>query len=1014
MSFQKESKKTRKRTGKFGKVGKVSPLNTTTEQNMETKPSSGNGNGTDVDVENGFTNLLTEDPSRASSDGGDKFKDVKRNKRLSTAGGTDVGIDANIISGPKNPNVANAELIGYFGHLAISADPNIAIDLEYLELILRRGADINCTDSYGQTVLHEVARTWDPDVAVFLIDRGSRVDQADSYGRTPLHVAATVNFPGMVENLLDRGADIEYATKGENQTPLHYAARNDACKTLRSLVKRGASLQARDYKGRTPLQVAAEYDRSETARLLLESGGTASDTDDSGHSAMQFMVTKMPHVAMTALNQFYNCDRPSRKQYFDLHLLEPLKKKSNRNVYARTVLQSIVDFNQLELIVHPVIRKLVEVKWTRFGRFGAYKQLAFNLLFILMWTVLALSLDTPFRFVLPADIWRLVLEISGVLLTLFQIFQELKEFFDSKAIFLKWKKWRMSDIKRDYEYAHPRWPQEKQYLDQEIAAIKDKSPSYFADAWNGFDWFVYLSLLCVSILHVVDIFIDLDRLSQATFELFSIVIILVWIRLMKSVRAFRSLGPFIVMLGLVLNDFGVFIFLYANFYIPYACAFWMNFGGVRVANGTIASMATVDQMMYSLFRITLVDEYEFDLMREENAIMAYILLVSFLTISAVLCLNVLIAMLSNTFQRIYDNATAIALIQQAKITLAIEDGLFERTRKKYDKYIREHCSPLSVYYDDDVVTEEGEDLKKATFHIQNSLMELEEFLQDQKNPAQMQGIARLSRKVDILTERNNVMFAKMQADMETMQELLKNLVAQQQQGRGGGGDGGGGRGRGRGGLNDGSYDDGGGDDRRRGQKGGEGGEERGGTRRGRRRQDRRSDDDDGSDVRRRGRQRRKKKDHEELSRSNYTDRAEQQSDTRSRTLHLSKNSTWDIEIDDDNEPTVTSPRFLPKHTTGRRSSLFDNAMEFQRLGPGSLLPPITATMEGGGDAAQRARLLRSDSKMERKLRRQREEYLQQKLNSSLNATETSFVDVPRPKDEPLADIIRMRQSALRD
>ncbi|XP_072170582.1 uncharacterized protein [Diadema setosum] len=935
MSFQKESKKTRKRTGKFGKVGKVSPLNTTADQNMETKPSSGNGNGTEGDVENSFMNLLTEDPSRASSDGGDKFKDVKRNKRLSTAGGTDVGIDANIISGPKNPNVANTELIGYFGHLAISADPNIAIDLEYLELILRRGADINCTDSYGQTVLHEVARTWDPDVAMFLIERGSRVDQADSYGRTPLHVAATVNFPGMVDILLDCGADIEYATKGENQTPLHYAARNDACKTLRALVKRGAFLQARDYKGRTPLQVAAEYDRSETARLLLESGGTASDTDDSGHSAMQFMVTKMPHVAMRALNQFYKCDRPSRKQYFDLHLLEPLKKKSNRNVYARTVLQSIVDFNQLELIVHPVIRKLVEVKWTRFGRFGAYKQLAFNLLFILMWTVLALSLDTPFRFVLPADIWRLALEISGVLLTLFQIFQELKEFFDSKAVFLKWKKWRMNDIKRDYDYAHPRWPQEKQYLDQEIAAIKDKSPSYFADAWNGFDWFVYLSLLCVSILHVVDIFIDLDRLSKATSELFSIVIILVWIRLMKSVRAFRSLGPFIVMLGLVLNDFGVFIFLYANFYIPYACAFWMNFGGVRVANGTIPSMSTVDQMMYSLFRITLVDEYDFDLMREENAIMAYILLVSFLTISAVLCLNVLIAMLSNTFQRIYDNATAIALIQQAKITLAIEDGLFERTRKKYAEHIREHCSPLSVYYDDDVVTEEGEDLKKATFHIQNSLMELEEFLQDQKNPAQMQGIARLNRKVDIMTERNNVMFAKMQADMETMQELLKNIVEQQQQAA---------QGRG----ND-------------------------------------DDSDDGDDG-----------------------KGEQ------RTLHLSRSSTQNIEIDNDDEPAVTSRRFLPRHTTGRRSSLFDNAMEFQRLGPGSLLPPIAATMEDGGDAAQRARLLRSDSKMERKLRRQREEYLQQKLNSSLNATETSFADVPRPEEEPLADIIRMRQSALRD
>ncbi|XP_071485683.1 uncharacterized protein [Diadema antillarum] len=927
MSLAEKNEKNKRRTAIFGKVGKVFPLNTIAKK---TDRKHLIGNGTDIDVENGTD--LTEELPRRSSEVVDKFKDVKRNKRPDSAGVTDVGIDANIISGPRNPNVANAELIGYFGHLAMSADPNIAIDLEYLELILRRGADINCTDSYGQTVLHEVARTWDPDVAVFLIERGSGVDQADSFGRTPLHVAAAVNFPEMVEILLDYGADIEYATKGENQTPLHYAARNDACKTLRALIKRGATLRSRDYKGRTPLQVAAELDRSETARLLLESGGTASDTDNSGHSAMQLMVTKMPHVAMKGMDQFFRCDRPSRKQYFDLHLLEPQQDKSDNIVYARTVLQSIVDFNQLELIVHPVIRKLLDVKWTQFGRFGAYKQLAFNLLFIMVWTVLALTLDAPFKFTLPIDLWRPILKLSGVLLTLFQIFLELKEFFDSKAAFMKWKKWKISDIERDYEYAHPRWPQEKQYLDQQIEGIQDKSPSYFAEAWNGFDWFVYLSLLAVSVLHGVDIFIDSDRVSHTTKDVFSVVIILVWIRLMKSVRAFRSLGPFIVMLGLVLNDFAVFIFLYANFYIPYACSFWMNFGGMRVANGTIPSMASVDQMMYSLFRITLVDEYEFDLMREEDAIMAYILLVSFLTISAVLCLNVLIAMLSNTFQRIYDNATAIALIQQAKITLAIEDGLFQMTRKNYAEYIREHCSPLSVYYDDDVVSEEGEDLKKATFRIQDSMIELEEFLKEQRNPAHVEGIARLNRKVDMLTEKNNVMFAKMQADMETMQELLKTLIEQQQQvAQGRGNDGG---------------------------KGGNGeqsdGEGRGGGR-----------ENGGGEL-------------------------------GDGTLHLSR--TWDIDIDDDEEPEMTSPRFLRRRTTGRRSSLFDSALAFQRLGPGTLLPPIAPEMEEVEDAYRydttpsETRLRRSDSKKDRKLRRQREEYLQQKLNRSIADDETSFAN----------------------
>ena len=53
-------------------------------------------------------------------------------------------------------------------------------------------------------------------------------------------------------------AEVEATTEGECQTPLHYAACNDATNALRTLVKKGASLHPRDYKGRTPLQAAAE------------------------------------------------------------------------------------------------------------------------------------------------------------------------------------------------------------------------------------------------------------------------------------------------------------------------------------------------------------------------------------------------------------------------------------------------------------------------------------------------------------------------------------------------------------------------------------------------------------------------------------------------------------------------------------------------------------------------------------------------------------------------------------
>ncbi|XP_072170292.1 uncharacterized protein [Diadema setosum] len=798
--------RTRKKKKRNGKVGKVFPLTNVAvdkgsdhEKLVDQKLLDQETKGEEEEVKMSVHNVAADVVSlyRNVKKGVERFKHLRCGRRTILTGTSGIkkntlvkGIDASISPEPLSPNVANAELIGYFGHLATSEDPSVKIDLEYLELILNRGANINCTDKYGQTALHEVARTWDPDIAVFIILKGADVNQADMFGRTPLHIAAAVDFPEMIAVLLDNGANIESLTEGEKQTPLHYAARNDACNALRLLLKKGAKMHERDYKGRTPLLVAAELDRSETAHLLLELGARACDMDRTGHTALQIMVNKMPAVAKEGLNQLYRYDRANRKQYYDLHLLEPLPVDESVEVPARTVLQNIVMYNQLDLIMHPVCRQLVEVKWDKFGKRGAIKQMIFNLIFILMWSILGVSLENPFEYSFPEDIWRLVLEICGVALTVYQIALELKEFNDSKNLFMSWKNWRINDIERDFKYCHPRWPQERQYLNQEITEIKEQGPVYFSDSWNLFDWFVYISLLLVSILHVVDIFVDASGLSDATQNIFACILIFVWLRLMKTMRAFRTFGPFIVMLALIAKDFGIFIYLYSNFYVPYACAFWMTYGG---RNSTVPSMQTVDQMMYSLFRITLVDEYDYDGMRQENVVMTYILLVTFLMISAILCINVLIALLSNTFQRVYDNATAIALMQQTSIILNIEEGLNKSRRRKYHQYIREVCSPQTLYYDDDMTSEGAEDLRKMTFKIKDSLQELDDYIREDQHKNHTGSIKEVKAEIEELRHLHQRAMKKVHNDLKVTQELLKAVLEQMAGGKGGG-TGGGGRG----------------------------------------------------------------------------------------------------------------------------------------------------------------------------------------------------------------------------
>ena len=45
---------------------------------------------------------------------------------------------------------------------------------------------------------------------------------------------------------------------GEIQTPMHYAAKNNAVASLKTMLRLGAHINDRDYKKRTPLFAAAE------------------------------------------------------------------------------------------------------------------------------------------------------------------------------------------------------------------------------------------------------------------------------------------------------------------------------------------------------------------------------------------------------------------------------------------------------------------------------------------------------------------------------------------------------------------------------------------------------------------------------------------------------------------------------------------------------------------------------------------------------------------------------------
>eukprot|EP00111_Clytia_hemisphaerica_P008770 TCONS_00025648-protein len=653
-------------------------------------------------------------------------------------------------------------LIVYFSKLAKSRDDDETIDMNFVDSLLQNGADINFSDKHGQTVMHEISRAWHPDVAKFAIQHGADVNKADKHGRSALHLAAAVDYDDMIEFLVHNGANLGAKTVGENQTPMHYAAKNNAAASLKMMLRLGAHINDRDYKKRTPLFVAAETARAEAARFLIEQGAPAGVYDSSGTSCLALMIEKMPHVAIEAAEQFHLLDRAFRKHYYYLSYIEPdplfllppiptskrerreqkenqkeekrlmkeqgKKAKKREKTYAKTPLEVIVQFNQLDMVMHPVFQRLLHVKWGLFGKFGSLINVSINLVYTLIWTFLGIFLPKDHVYYTPMSSmwWRLVLELIAVSLTCYFIYMEISQLRITEKVHNRWRQWRTRHVEKDLQYCHERWPEEKKYLESELAQIRTFQRTYFREPWNIFEWIAYFVVLTLVLTRILAVAMN-DRVAESIHpRIYSLGLIVIWLRFMRACRAFRSLGPFICILGSVIEDTMKFAFLFFEFFIPYTVGFWIIFGGPENP-GT--DWTEFNDLIYSVWGMTLMGDFDWEGLIKKDRLMAQILCGTYFALAGVVCMNLYIALLSDTFARVYAQAQANAVMQQAKTVILLEGKLEKEKKLKFGHYLQDECSPEEVYSRDEGNSPDDHDndmFEKVTRQITNRIDELED------------------------------------------------------------------------------------------------------------------------------------------------------------------------------------------------------------------------------------------------------------------------------------------------
>jgi hypothetical protein len=194
--------------------------------------------------------------------------------------------------------VSGAVLIGFFFnqrafHLAINHH-----HLRVARLLVSMGADPNARDAVGETAL--VDAVWsgvgDLDAVNALISTGANINQEQGgalHGMLPsgtaLHVAAYAGRTGICQSLLRAGASVD-AKNQRGETPLLVALSRGTIACVPALLDYGAAVNARDMQDRTALMFLMNYAPDDPAvqkilRELLTKGADVNARDADGKTA---------------------------------------------------------------------------------------------------------------------------------------------------------------------------------------------------------------------------------------------------------------------------------------------------------------------------------------------------------------------------------------------------------------------------------------------------------------------------------------------------------------------------------------------------------------------------------------------------------------------------------------------------------------------------------------------------------------------------------------------------------
>lgn len=282
----------------------------------------------------------------------------------------DLGADVQVKTPAENENLlmialkngANLEKVEYLLSLGIDINENgkrgfpaiyysasYNTDIEVLDYLIKKGADVNFTPEFNPkfNLLIGAAVNKNPDIIKYLISKGLDINARDNTSCTPLLVAATNSNLEVFYTLVQMGADIKAVDHDNNNVLLMASAYNENYQIIPLLLQMGFSLDYRNDLGENALIAATKNRNPEIFQVLMLNSGAYSNKE----IAKKYLNSADIYGNTLLMHAIKNNNVEIIKYLIDKGADVNEKDRYNKTVLIHAV-SNITDLNIIELLIN--------------------------------------------------------------------------------------------------------------------------------------------------------------------------------------------------------------------------------------------------------------------------------------------------------------------------------------------------------------------------------------------------------------------------------------------------------------------------------------------------------------------------------------------------------------------------------------------------------------------------------------------------------------------------------------